>query len=329
MAPEYDANPFSTDRENVPLALFKKGTILVGASDGDPSGAVHAENYNPGEVLQVSPDGTTFVVDAVEAGASTLGDLTDVDVSSAVTDDVLAFNGATWVATTPSGGGAVDSVNGQTGVVVVDASEIPFESGAGTNWLTAAETDEQALLALDAIVPYTGAVSDGYVLTADSGAPVWAAPAAGGGGVEVARVAYGSSGVGVADLTGSIGSLPSWITLDTGTDTVELADGTYMLSMDFVLGVSGSVDEAATRINVGLAFSFQTHPVGDVVTTDASGNIIGGISRGSWSKVLTTSSLAPFSFRLDATNISGTLPTFTIAPPPGNHSGGISIIKLA
>jgi plastocyanin len=61
-------------------------------------------------------------------GASNLDQLTDVVISSPVNGQVLKYNGTNWVngtdATGSGGGGTVDSVNGQTGVVVLDTDDI-------------------------------------------------------------------------------------------------------------------------------------------------------------------------------------------------------------
>ena len=72
-------------------------------------------------------DGTNrlfFTPADVGVGASVLGDLTDVDTAGATTGQVLEYDGADWVAATPSAGGAVDSVNGETGVVIIDLDNI-------------------------------------------------------------------------------------------------------------------------------------------------------------------------------------------------------------
>ena len=49
--------------------------------------------------------------------------LGDVDVSGATNGQVLSWNGTTWVPSS-SAGAPVDSVNGQTGTVVLDASDV-------------------------------------------------------------------------------------------------------------------------------------------------------------------------------------------------------------
>ena len=53
-----------------------------------------------------------------------LSDLQDVVISSPTTNQLLKYDGTKWVNATVSGSGAVDSVNGETGVVVLDADDI-------------------------------------------------------------------------------------------------------------------------------------------------------------------------------------------------------------
>jgi hypothetical protein len=55
----------------------------------------------------------------------TLEEISDVNVEGITTGQYLKWDGTGWVAGTPAGGaGAVDSVNSQTGVVVLDADDI-------------------------------------------------------------------------------------------------------------------------------------------------------------------------------------------------------------
>lgn len=80
---------------------------------------------------------TTVTLEA--GGASALADLTDVDVETdpPAPDDVLAWDGTKWTPATleggagGGGGGAVDSVNGATGTVVLDAGDVGADP-AGT-----------------------------------------------------------------------------------------------------------------------------------------------------------------------------------------------------
>jgi hypothetical protein len=65
---------------------------------------------------------TDAAVDA-RIGAADLSDLNDVSTTAASPGEVLKWNGSAWAPAT-DGGGAVDSVNTQTGVVVLDADDI-------------------------------------------------------------------------------------------------------------------------------------------------------------------------------------------------------------
>lgn len=82
---------------------------------------------------------------AVHTGAKFLNDLGDVNVSGGATDNqALAWDDATqkWIPQTISGGsGAVDSVNGQTGVVVLDADDID-DTSTTNKFVTAAEKSD-------------------------------------------------------------------------------------------------------------------------------------------------------------------------------------------
>lgn len=68
---------------------------------------------------------TNARVDA-RINAASIEDLSDVAAMTPTTNQVLQWNGSTWTAGTVSsgGGGAVDSVNGQTGTVVLDTGDL-------------------------------------------------------------------------------------------------------------------------------------------------------------------------------------------------------------
>ena len=68
---------------------------------------------------------TNARVDA-RINAASIEDLSDVAAMTPSTNQVLQWNGSTWTAGTVSsgGGGAVDSVNGQTGTVVLDTGDL-------------------------------------------------------------------------------------------------------------------------------------------------------------------------------------------------------------
>lgn len=102
----------------------QKGDVTL-TTDDVPEGS--NEYYTDGKV-SANPD-----VSANTAHSSgSVGDHSDVDLSGIATNDVLQFDGANLVPVDPStiggGGGAVDSVNGQTGVVTLDTDDIPEAS---------------------------------------------------------------------------------------------------------------------------------------------------------------------------------------------------------
>lgn len=103
-----------------------------------------------------------------------------------------------------SGGGAVDSVNGQTGTVQIDAEDVPYDnstSGLSATDVQGAVDELEGLIsgggmanpmttAGDIIIGGTSgaptrlaAGTNTYVLTMVSGAPAWAAGGGGGGGL--------------------------------------------------------------------------------------------------------------------------------------------------
>jgi hypothetical protein len=82
-----------------------------------------------------------------------LGDLSDVDVSGVTNGQLIAYNSTTgnWEAADDASGGAVDSVNGQTGVVVLDMDDIddvdaatPF-GGDVLQWTRKAQTHQSRM----------------------------------------------------------------------------------------------------------------------------------------------------------------------------------------
>lgn len=68
------------------------------------------------------------VVTEIRGGGSLrlkLSHLVDVDVSGVQDGDRLAYQSGKWIPLAGGGGGAVDSVNGQTGVVSLDTNDVP------------------------------------------------------------------------------------------------------------------------------------------------------------------------------------------------------------
>ena len=101
----------------------------------------------------VATDGTKL--DGIATGATNYAN-SDVDAhlnqSTAGSGEVLSWNGSDydWVAQSVGGGGAVDSVNTQTGVVVLDADDID-DSSTTHKFTTAGEATKLAGIATGAI----------------------------------------------------------------------------------------------------------------------------------------------------------------------------------
>lgn len=94
--------------------------------------------------LSISATSTEITLDVNQANLSlssiggSLG-LGQIAQGGATSSQVLAWNGSAWAPATPSGGsGAVDSVNGATGVVVLDADDID-DAATTHKFVTAAD----------------------------------------------------------------------------------------------------------------------------------------------------------------------------------------------
>ena len=89
-----------------------------------------------GDVVTVNSTTQPVTISTDQLITGPIGSLTDVNITSVTNNQVLAYDSATskWINEdqSGSGGGAVDSVNGQTGVVVLDTDDIS-EDGAPTN----------------------------------------------------------------------------------------------------------------------------------------------------------------------------------------------------
>lgn len=71
-----------------------------------------------------TPNGAGGLLEVGKGTAiATIGQIGDVDVAGATSGQVLQYDGTEWVAAA-AGGGNVDSVNGQVGVVVLDATDV-------------------------------------------------------------------------------------------------------------------------------------------------------------------------------------------------------------
>ena len=131
--------------------------------------------------------------------AADLTDLADVSYTAgpAIDNYVLTFDNATssWGAEV-SASAPVDSVNGATGVVVLDSDDVA--EGAANLYFTNARADGR-IAAADLTdlsdVSYTaGPAIDNYVLTYDNATSSWGAEAASGGGASRPTVTTDSSG---------------------------------------------------------------------------------------------------------------------------------------
>ena len=84
-------------------------------------------DFDQGEPQSIEFD-EEIVINGGGGGASSLSDLDDVELSSPSDGQVLGFDADTGKWTNQNaGGGAVDSVNGQTGTVVLDAGDLGYD----------------------------------------------------------------------------------------------------------------------------------------------------------------------------------------------------------
>lgn len=114
--------------------FLEKGMMSYAAGDRE---TVFFGPGSEGDTVIVQSDGTV-AFEAPTAVPQTLDDLTDVDVSSAATNDVLTFNGVTWDAQAPVGGAGAESL---TLTYVSQAYPIDFDNfllsaveGATPDW---------------------------------------------------------------------------------------------------------------------------------------------------------------------------------------------------
>lgn len=122
------------------------------------------------------------------------------------------------VAAEAGGGGAVASVNGQTGVVSLDAADVTADVAGSAAAVQSNLDDHEAAQGLTAHIPSGGAQND--VLTKGAGTSVsWTAPAAAGVSSvngEVGAVSLSAADVG-ADPSGSSSTVQTNLTAHTGT----------------------------------------------------------------------------------------------------------------
>ena len=101
-------------------------------------------------------EGSSLVAVGSSSGQE-LDDLTDVNAAAPSNGQFLQWNGTAWVPVTASGA-PVDSVNGQTGIVVIDADDISDTSTAN-KFATQTELDKLAGIAAGAEVNAVNSVA--------------------------------------------------------------------------------------------------------------------------------------------------------------------------
>ena len=224
------ANPTTTDALGILTFYAPDGQYFIfvgpiGTGDsvevilGSAPGAVDSVNGQTGDVVLDAADVGAQPIATIDAKgdlyAGTGPDATDRLPVGAdglfLTADSSTPTGLAWIA---GSGGAVDSVNGQTGVVVLDAINVGADPAGSAAAVAAAS---QPLATIDAKGDlYVGTASDattrlaagadGRVLTTDSGQPtglVWAVPAA-----APVQSVNGQTGVVVLDA-GDVGADPA------------------------------------------------------------------------------------------------------------------------
>jgi hypothetical protein len=110
---------------NVVSVNGQSGVVVLDADDVGAYANTNPSGYQ--NISQVQAYANVISVNG-QSGVVILGldDLSNVNVSVANTGDVLKYNATTntWSAGVGGGGGAVDSVNGQTGVVILNMDDI-------------------------------------------------------------------------------------------------------------------------------------------------------------------------------------------------------------
>ena len=157
------------------------------------------------------------------------------------------------------GGGAVDSVNGQTGVVDLDSGDVGADPAGSSAGVQANLDTHQGLQGLGQHVPAGG--SPGQVLTKGTGSNVaWDDPAGGGGAVDsvngqtgvvdldAADVGADAAGTASAAVAGHADDYGAGAHLPTGGDAGQVpvkGSGTAVAWGDMPSGVAALADSAA------------------------------------------------------------------------------------
>lgn len=189
------------------------------------------------------------------------------------------------------GGGAVDSVNGQTGVVVLDATDVGADPAGSASTLSGslddvAFTGDYADLVntpsipdiLDDLTDVTIATpADGQVLTYDSGTSTWVNEAPGGGGT------WGSITGTLSDQTDLQGVLDDKLEditglVTQGTNVTITGTGTAIDPYEISASGGSSITGSDTQV---LFFDGANNPAGDAgMTFNKTSNVmtVGGVT---------------------------------------------------
>ena len=153
------------------------GVVVLDADDIDDTSTVNKfataaqlsladSAIQPGDNISTLTNNSGYITGIT---SEPLGDLSDVSTAGATNGQFLQYNGSSWVPGAASGA-PVDSVNGQTGVVVLDADDI--SDAATTNKFTnAADISKLAGIEAGATADQTSAeIKVAYEANADTNA---------------------------------------------------------------------------------------------------------------------------------------------------------------
>lgn len=172
-----------------------------------------------------------------------LSHLTDVDVAGASNGDRLAYSNGKWIPAAGGGGGNVDSVNGKTGVVILDindiggvAIDIDTLSGDGTATMPLA-AKRFSTCGFSAISPEIGQQGSYYVCTQDGEIIAW-------------NIVVDSGDVTVKVWKVSTGTVAPTDADSINTSGISISTGTAIRSTDLT-------DFSTTTVNQGDIFGFE------------------------------------------------------------------------
>lgn len=189
---DYSVTTDNESADDIYVSVSSKATTGFTLSTYDSNGNATSPATYPFSFQVYASDPTVTIGGT---GAATIDDLADVDTSTVAPTDgqVLAWDNTAgqWEPVDASTG-AVDSVNGQTGVVVLDADDIDDTSAthkfATAAQLSAADSAVQPTDSIDALSDVdtsTVAPTDGQALVWDNAAGQWEPGTVSGGGATV------------------------------------------------------------------------------------------------------------------------------------------------